>query len=330
MDGAGDAGADRRAAGRAAHEGRDRRRDGRRGAGDARAHGAASPFAGGSDASTPAAPAATARGRSTSRRSRRSSWPAPAWSSPSTATARSRRARARPTCSRRWASTRRRAPRWRRAACARRSWPFCSRPRTTRRRATSAAPRKELGVRTIFNLLGPLTNPCGARFHVIGIFSRERCESLADALGALGSERALVVHGAGGLDEFAPAGEHPRRRAGDGAVRTLRARARRLRARRERSGRPARRRAGRQRAHRARDAGGGGPRGGRSATLMTAGAALYVAGARDRSARRHAPTARQVLTGGAAGWPLLETLRRIAPRRARLGTAGPRRSSTTS
>ena len=67
-------------------------------------------------------------------------------------------------------------------------------------------PRKEVGVRTIFNLLGPLTNPCGAKFHVNGIFSRERCEILAEAHGALGSKRAMVVHGAGGLDEFAPAG----------------------------------------------------------------------------------------------------------------------------
>ncbi len=70
----------------------------------------------------------------------------------------------------------------------------------------AAGPRKEIGVRTLFNLLGPLTNPAGARLHVNGVFSRERCELMARAHGALGSERALVVHGAGGLDELAPAG----------------------------------------------------------------------------------------------------------------------------
>jgi anthranilate phosphoribosyltransferase len=71
----------------------------------------------------------------------------------------------------------------------------------------AAGPRKELGLRTLFNMLGPLTNPCGARFHMNGIFSRERCEPLARAHGLLGSERAVVVHGAGGLDEIAPSGK---------------------------------------------------------------------------------------------------------------------------
>src|SRR6185369_9386199 len=70
----------------------------------------------------------------------------------------------------------------------------------------AVGPRKEVGFRTLFNLLGPLTNPCGVRLHVNGIFSRERCELLAQAHGALGSRRAMVIHGAGGLDEFAPAG----------------------------------------------------------------------------------------------------------------------------
>ena len=81
-------------------------------------------------------------------------------------------------------------------------------------------PRKELGVRTIFNLLGPLTNPCGAKFHVNGIFSRERCEILAQAHGVLGSKRAMVVHGAGGLDEFAPAGRTFVAELADGGVKT--------------------------------------------------------------------------------------------------------------
>ena len=79
--------------------------------------------------------------------------------------------------------------------------------------------RKELAMRTIFNLLGPLTNPCGARFHVNGIFSRERCEPLARAHGDLGSRRAMVIHGAGGLDELAPAGQTHVAELRDGAVR---------------------------------------------------------------------------------------------------------------
>jgi anthranilate phosphoribosyltransferase len=68
-----------------------------------------------------------------------------------------------------------------------------------------AGPRREVGFRTLFNLLGPLTNPAGARLHLNGVFARERCEFLARAHKALGSRRALVVHG-GGLDEIAPAG----------------------------------------------------------------------------------------------------------------------------
>ena len=51
-----------------------------------------------------------------------------------------------------------------------------------------------------------MTNPAGARYHVNGVFARERCEFLARALARMGSRRAMVVHGAGGLDEFAPAG----------------------------------------------------------------------------------------------------------------------------
>jgi anthranilate phosphoribosyltransferase len=69
-----------------------------------------------------------------------------------------------------------------------------------------AGPRREVGFRTLFNLLGPMTNPAGTLFHVNGVFARERCEFLARAHARMGSKRAMVVHGAGGLDEFAPAG----------------------------------------------------------------------------------------------------------------------------
>lgn len=70
-----------------------------------------------------------------------------------------------------------------------------------------AAPvRKELGVRTIFNILGPLTNPAGVQRQVMGVFSPTLTETLAGVLKELGSEHALVVHGEGGFDELSTLG----------------------------------------------------------------------------------------------------------------------------
>ncbi|HXW24743.1 MAG TPA: anthranilate phosphoribosyltransferase [Xanthobacteraceae bacterium] len=66
--------------------------------------------------------------------------------------------------------------------------------------------RVELGTRTIFNLLGPLSNPAGVKRQMVGVFSRHWVEPLAKVLGRLGSERALVVHGSDGLDEITTAG----------------------------------------------------------------------------------------------------------------------------
>jgi anthranilate phosphoribosyltransferase len=63
-------------------------------------------------------------------------------------------------------------------------------------------PRKEMGVRTVFNLLGPLTNPAGAPNQVLGVFSKEWVEPLAQVLKQLGSEHVLVVHAEDGLDEI--------------------------------------------------------------------------------------------------------------------------------
>jgi len=61
--------------------------------------------------------------------------------------------------------------------------------------------RKQIGTRTIFNILGPLTNPAGARHQLLGVFKKELAEPLVKALQNLGSEHALVVHGEDGLDE---------------------------------------------------------------------------------------------------------------------------------
>lgn len=66
--------------------------------------------------------------------------------------------------------------------------------------------RKELGVRTFFNMLGPLCNPAGATHQLTGVYDGALCHDFAQALGALGLEGAWVVHGEGGLDEVSPYG----------------------------------------------------------------------------------------------------------------------------
>jgi anthranilate phosphoribosyltransferase len=71
----------------------------------------------------------------------------------------------------------------------------------------AVGPRREIGVRTIFNVLGPLTNPAGAKHQVMGVYRRDLIEPLARALGNLGSTRAFVVHGSDGLDEITTTGE---------------------------------------------------------------------------------------------------------------------------
>jgi anthranilate phosphoribosyltransferase len=81
-------------------------------------------------------------------------------------------------------------------------------------------PRKELGQRTIFNVLGPLTNPAGAEVQVIGVYDPALTEPLARVLGELGSRAAFVIHGYGGTDELNPCGPNRVSHLKDGAVRT--------------------------------------------------------------------------------------------------------------
>ena len=84
----------------------------------------------------------------------------------------------------------------------------------------AGGPRKELGVRTIFNILGPLANPAGARRQLMGVFAPELTETLANVLSQLGGEAAFVVHGDGGLDELTTTGLNRVSELRDGKVST--------------------------------------------------------------------------------------------------------------
>ena len=81
-------------------------------------------------------------------------------------------------------------------------------------------PRRELATRTVFNVLGPLTNPAGAKRQLIGVYDGALTEALAGVLGQLGSERALVVHGSDGLDEITLTGPTQVSELRDGRVST--------------------------------------------------------------------------------------------------------------
>jgi anthranilate phosphoribosyltransferase len=81
--------------------------------------------------------------------------------------------------------------------------------------------RDELGTRTIYKLLGPLSNPAGVKRQMVGVFSRHWVEPLAKVLGRLGSERAIVVHGSDGLDEITTAGPTSVASLENGTIRTF-------------------------------------------------------------------------------------------------------------
>ncbi|HET6848769.1 MAG TPA: anthranilate phosphoribosyltransferase [Gaiellales bacterium] len=176
--------------------------------------------------------------------------------------------------------------------------------------------RRELGVRTVFNLLGPLTNPAGARRQVVGVYAPELVEPIALALASLGCEHALVAHGAGGLDELTPTGENLVAEVRDGDVTTSSVDPREFGAG---PGTP-------------EDLGGGdardnaaiirtvfdgetGPR--RDAVILNSGAALYVAGVAD-SLEAGVYTARDAIDDGRAA-ATLERLIAFTNERAEAG-----------
>jgi anthranilate phosphoribosyltransferase len=84
----------------------------------------------------------------------------------------------------------------------------------------AAGPRQEIGVRTLFNILGPLTNPAGASCQVLGVFREDLTEVMARVLLRLGARHCLVVHGSDGLDEITITGETVVSEGKDGRVRT--------------------------------------------------------------------------------------------------------------
>ncbi|MCS7235839.1 MAG: anthranilate phosphoribosyltransferase [Armatimonadota bacterium] len=84
----------------------------------------------------------------------------------------------------------------------------------------AAGPRREIGIRTVFNLLGPLTNPAGARHQVVGVYHHSLVEPIARVLAQLGAVHAFVVHG-DGMDELAPSGPSRVAEVRAGTVRTF-------------------------------------------------------------------------------------------------------------
>jgi anthranilate phosphoribosyltransferase len=141
----------------------------------------------------------------------------------------------------------------------------------------AAQTRKELGVRTAFNLLGPLTNPAGASRQLVGVPRPELTELVARSLGLLGSERAWVVHGADGLDEISTTGYTKVSECRDGAVNTFYLHPSDVRLRKAA---PDELRGGgaETNARIAREILGGAPGSPRDIVLLNAGASLFIAG----------------------------------------------------
>jgi anthranilate phosphoribosyltransferase len=160
--------------------------------------------------------------------------------------------------------------------------------------------RKELGVRTIFNFLGPLTNPAGARHQVIGVSDPGKLETMAAALGQLGAERALVVSSADGLDEFSVSGATRVVELRDGRLSTYDVTPEQVDLEPAPDGAVG---AGtpEQNALVLRDVLAGNPGTERALAVLNAGAAIYVAGGAETLAEGVRAAERSVDSGAAAG-----------------------------
>ena len=159
--------------------------------------------------------------------------------------------------------------------------------------------RRELAARTVFNVLGPLTNPAGARAQVMGVYSPELVPVIADVLAQLGARRAFVVHGAGGIDELSPAGPNLVCEVVDGDVRRreidpLELGVERCDPAELRGGTPA------ENALKIREAFDGGNGGRRSAILLNAAGAI-AAGGHAKDLKEGVGLAREAIDNGAAG-----------------------------
>src|SRR5262249_14057212 len=150
-----------------------------------------------------------------------------------------------------------------------------------------------------FNVLGPLTNPAGARAQVVGVYSPDLVRTIADVLATLGARRAFVVHGAGGIDELSPAGSNLVAEVVDGKVRerTLdpedELRLPRCSADERRGGMPA------ENAAAVREVFAGADGGRRSAILLNAAGAIAAAGHAE-DLREGLAVARETIDSGAA------------------------------
>ena len=158
--------------------------------------------------------------------------------------------------------------------------------------------RVELGTRTIFNLLGPLSNPAGVRRQVTGVFSKAWVEPLASVLKNLGCEACWICHGEGGFDEIVPSGTSWISEVKDGVIRSFEVTP-------EAAGLPrssVEQLKGADAAHNAdalRHVLAGKPSAFRDAAVMTAGAALVVAG-KARDLRQGSEMAAGAIDSGAA------------------------------
>jgi anthranilate phosphoribosyltransferase len=166
--------------------------------------------------------------------------------------------------------------------------------------------RHELAARTVFNVLGPLTNPAGARAQVVGVYSAALVPVIADVLAQLGARRAFVVHGAGGIDELSPAGVNLVCEVVDGTVRSreidpVDLGIDRCDPEELRGGTPA------ENAQKIREVFAGGNGGRRSAILLNAAGAI-AAGGHAEDLREGIGIARDALDSGAAAQKLDELI----------------------